>query len=603
MVTSVNRFIDEKLDQKSGLYYENRGTVNIATSNWDLTMFIDLKKYDEQWEFVDNLLTKTDQGCRNISHNTVANCNNLLFLVHGIARQGREKKNLLYNSIGHHNHVGKRSINLGNLLKFAQTIYGLCDINCIRKFNFGILKLSEGEKTNLKLEKEQLKVVRVKKDYEGREYYSLQLIIDELKNITIEQQINNYVFRHFTYLNLLLTKHMTEIDILTTIIDNAKLGQIHPYLMDPFELLGQFQDIRVSLPIGTDFPYVLSIETVNDILKLSDIKIYYSNNNIVFVITIPLIYQNNFILYHLIPKPYCQNIINCMYIAPSHKFLAISKNKEHYVAYDEFHYSQCKHARGFLLCPEIQSLHPRNLRPICEVQLLQDPKDVPKTCDIRHVRLQATIFHKLSYRNKWLYATDNEVIIINCDNDLEASTHTLVGVGVITINETCKGYATRDLLIPSSSAENNLSDFIPTSVITQQEYRHVSLDLYTMKDENVINNHMNDLNLISKTHKQLQAYNENARELIQLKGNQNIHNYVLYIIIFTMIVITMTFVLNKINSRREEKTRQTPVCHPSMETINLGETTTSTATAPPILEEPQVTQISPSYYPTLRTVY
>lgn len=178
------------------------------------------------------------------------------------------------------------------------------------------------------------------------------------------------------------------------------------------------------------------------------------------------------------PKPYCQNIINCMYIAPSHKFLAISKNKEHYVAYDEFHYNRCKHARGFLLCPEIQSLHLRNLRPICEVQLLQDPREVPNTCDIRHVSLQATIFHKLSYRNKWLYATDNEVIIINCENDLEANTHILEGVGVITINETCKGYATRDLLIPSSSSENNFTDFIPTSVITRQEYQHVSLDFY-----------------------------------------------------------------------------------------------------------------------------
>lgn len=37
-------------------------------------------------------------------------------------------------------------------------------------------------------------------------------------------------------------------------------------MIEPYELLGQFQDIRLSLPIGTDFPYALSIETVNDIL-------------------------------------------------------------------------------------------------------------------------------------------------------------------------------------------------------------------------------------------------------------------------------------------------------------------------------------------------
>jgi len=115
----------------------------------------------------------------------------------------------------------------------------------------------------------------------------------------MELQLNNFIFKHFTYMSLLLTKHMAEIDILLTAIENAKLGQIHPFLIGPTDLLTKLQDIRLSLPIGTDLPYTLSLETVNDILKLSDIKIYYSNNNIVFVITIPLIYQNNFVLYHL----------------------------------------------------------------------------------------------------------------------------------------------------------------------------------------------------------------------------------------------------------------------------------------------------------------
>lgn len=52
-----------------------------------------------------------------------------------------------------------------------------------------------------------------------------------------------------------------------------------------------------------------------------------------------------------------------MYISPSHKFLAVSKNKKYNVTFNEFHYSQCKYAKGFILCPEIQFLHPRNLRP------------------------------------------------------------------------------------------------------------------------------------------------------------------------------------------------------------------------------------------------
>jgi len=47
--------------------------------------------------------------------------------------------------------------------------------------------------------------------------------------------------------------------------------------------------------------------------------------------------------------------------------------------YDESYYTHCKHARDFLSCPEINPLHPRSIRPTCEVQLLQDPAEVPHT--------------------------------------------------------------------------------------------------------------------------------------------------------------------------------------------------------------------------------
>lgn len=53
---------------------------------------------------------------------------------------------------------------------------------------------------------------------------------------------------------MLLTKHMVEIDVLITIIEGTKLGfrtNSPLYLIGPNELLTQFQDIRLSLPLGT----------------------------------------------------------------------------------------------------------------------------------------------------------------------------------------------------------------------------------------------------------------------------------------------------------------------------------------------------------------
>lgn len=147
------------------------------------------------------------------------------------------------------------------------------------------------------------------------------------------------------------------------------MGIIHTSLISPRELLENIKDIKVPLPGGTDLPTDLDIQNIYELIKLSDLTIYYANDNLVFILTLPLIYQNDFILYNLIPVPVC-NGNDCHYIKPSNKYLAISNTKKHYDIYDEFYYTHCKHARDFLLCPEGNPLHSRTSRPAYEVQLL-----------------------------------------------------------------------------------------------------------------------------------------------------------------------------------------------------------------------------------------
>lgn len=86
--------------------------------------------------------------------------------------------------------------------------------------------------------------------------------------------------------------------------------------------------------IDTDLDYT----NIYKLIKLLDMAIYYSNDHIVFVMALLLIYQNDFILYNLIPYTICKGN-NCVYIKPNNKFLAISKTKKYYATYDNFHYT------------------------------------------------------------------------------------------------------------------------------------------------------------------------------------------------------------------------------------------------------------------------
>ncbi|CAI6369871.1 unnamed protein product [Macrosiphum euphorbiae] len=125
-----------------------------------------------------------------------------------------------------------------------------------------------------------------------------------------------------------------------------------------------------------------------------------------------------------------------------------------------------------------------------------------------------------------------------------------------------------------------------------------------MKDENVINNHMSDLNLISKTHMQLQEHNNNIYKVTQLQNNQIIHNYILYLAIFVIFVISIAFLQIKSNEQRSliVEQREMVQLRQSTGTIHCEEPATSETTAPPITEEAQ-TAHAYTIYPTLKTCY
>jgi hypothetical protein len=340
---------------------------------------------------------------------------------------------------------------------------------------------------------------------------------------------------------------MGETNTLLEIIQQAKVGIIHPSLITPQEFLEHVKDIKVSLPGGTDLPTDLDITNIYELVKLSDLAIYYSNDNLVFVISLPLIYQNDFILYNLIPVPVCINN-DCVYIKPSNKYLAISKSKEHYATYDEFFYTHCKHARDFLLCPEGSPLHPRTIRPSCEVLLLQDPAKVPPSCEIMHVKIATSIFHKKRFKNEWIYVTNYDVIFVTCDEDKESTSHTIKGVGILHLNETCKGYAARDILIPGKvDYKSEYMDFNPRSAIDRSKNTPYTENNNLMEDYHVKTNNMDDLHIVANSKKQLDNKNKIDDQINELQDIQQMYNYTLYSTISFFLVTGMIIILCCIN--------------------------------------------------------
>ncbi|KAF0682192.1 Envelope fusion protein [Aphis craccivora] len=156
------------------------------------------------------------------------------------------------------------------------------------------------------------------------------------------------------------------------------------------------------------------------------------------------------------------------------------------------------------------------------------------------VQLRTNLFHKLKFKNEWIYATLGETIFITCDQDKRSTNIFLEGVGILYLNETCKAYATRDILIPYKiETDTEHVDFVPNSRIKEPEDRYASLTTNILENKHVRTNQMFDLNLVAKSTSEI--IKDVKTE--QMRRSKRRHDYLLYVIsAIAIICIVITII-------------------------------------------------------------
>lgn len=543
---------DYKISEKSGIYFENRGPLKIRTTQWELTAFLNLTIYNQQVEEIQDVVDLSTHLCNLMGTRgfNQTNCRILNKVSTNLYQQIKNKKKLIFKSINHVDETARkrRAIPFKMISKAAQILFGLCDTLCVDKSNNNLNKLAKENTAELHLIEEQIKIIKINQIKDKLELISAEEVIEGVRNITDELQLRGYLSEHFNTLNFILQKYNLETNTLFEIVQAAKIGLIHPSLIQPDEMLRQLRDIKIWLPSGTDLPIEITNTNIQEIIQLSAITIYYSDYNLVFIVNIPLVYHHVLTLYQLISIPICTNN-NCIYVKPNYKYIAISRSKELYSMYDDIDKTLCKPTRDFLLCPEIYPLHPRSVRPICEVILLQDPKEVPETCKTMQVRVEATIFHKLETKNKWIYVTTNETIVVTCNNEKKSESYNLEGVGILSLNTSCKAYAAKDILIPHKpDHEEEYLDFIPHSRLRNYQELETLPTSNTFRENHIRNNKMSDLDQVASSSAEIAAAKTEKEIISREKHIRNLHYFLMYVLVITVTMIMINHIRTRITS-------------------------------------------------------
>jgi hypothetical protein len=123
----------------------------------DLAIFFDITNYAEQWTLIEDRLKTTKEMCVEIKKKDKKICQPLLQYSLIIQKALYKRRDLVLNSVEHRI---RRSV-----WKFAtqaaQVLYGLCNGDCIKKFDFSINKLKKGKIDQMNILGENLRVLNI----------------------------------------------------------------------------------------------------------------------------------------------------------------------------------------------------------------------------------------------------------------------------------------------------------------------------------------------------------------------------------------------------------------------------------------------------------
>jgi len=220
-------------------------------------------------------------------------------------------------------------------------------------------------------------------------YKELEKRIVFVSNETNSLRDKLFLIEQLVMINSFLDQGKDEVGKLTDIIHTAQQGKIHASVL---ELEKNLREIKITLPTGATLPTGISSREAVEIIKMSDITIYFRDDSIVYVLKIPIVKDKDLTLYKLLPAPIkLDNQLNYAYIKPDVDYLAISINKEFFTVYNDHSLKSCKQALGFRLCKQRQISFIKNKLLNCGMALILKPNVLSSNCEVKYCKISNSI--------------------------------------------------------------------------------------------------------------------------------------------------------------------------------------------------------------------
>ena len=280
--------------------------------------------------------------------------------------------------------------------------------------------------------------------------------------------------------------------------------------------------------------------------------VFYSGNQIVFLIRIPLITEIELTLYRILPIPHPvepksngeTDKKHSIILKPEFQYVGITRNRRQYTTFTETQLLHCTETELFTICPEFQPIQHESIKQPCEISLFKNPDILPETCEAGIIILTKNIFHKLKYANSWIYTTNGETLTITCQGNKEPYIVKIKQQGIIKLNQECRAYAEDIILNPTRDIKSKYYiNFIPQvgsgklSVTLPRKIKNVDLpNIKSKYDSHKLDNHHEMAHSLDEVQSMIND------EILRQSGyvvNNDSHSYLIYTIIGLLIFSTI----------------------------------------------------------------
>lgn len=469
---------------QQGLYYESYGATRLSHITWDLVSFLDLKLITSRYDSIMAHYEATRKICNQMTEhfeNPEIEKTCALFMqqfeqatspyLNEISANHRSLTLVLGYNQTNENRIRRRSrYPFGRVINVLYGMFSKLNVEFIidkiieltnnkaQSSNFILEKIrilqTETNHTVQKIEEHEQKLEK------NLEYIQLQ-ILKNTRHIDL-QTFGTKMLEQIILFEVILNKYAYETQTLISIINSAINGKIHTSVITPQVLCQELTEVKMNIPTGSALPVEISMESLTELLHVSEINIFVKNNYLIYIIEIPLISSDEYVVYHPIPLPIQYDEDKIILVDPETEYLGISRDSEPFFSLEQNQWHTCTQLKSHKLCKGIQHIHRSAGSKLCAVSLITNQRTNPENCKLKFVHLNAPIWNKLSQTNSWIYYAKPKKGTIVCSNPTETYNIAIAGIGRLTIASFCNLHIGKSVLITTNKETRDTKlDIIP----------------------------------------------------------------------------------------------------------------------------------------------